>query len=518
MALGDSYGRFDTTGSSQPGQQLGVVSPVLFTPAYQYPAPYAIGDNTVELDRLLPLLSSRYQGIGEVVIVVGSGGSDVTSAVNAALATGADVVLSDGGTGTAGVARITGTLTLSAVGQRLSTRNVAISPAFVGDAVLITQVGQAVQVRLSGALQPDTGNAADYQEVAAIRIGGGSYNAKNSSIARSYIYDAWKGNGVIWEQGAHVDLASFSIYTSVTYDGIRCTSNYDDNNEGNFLNTRVSNCGRNGYWFQNNATPTLSSRHHRFNNAKAFGCATNFRFETNSCTGSIFSENGSGADQFTSTSFANRIAYVNTNTMYASVVDSGIGNEISGLNSAGVWDTRALRARALDVSNLFIGRQRFTQTADSAFSDTILDTNTNVTITHNTSGSGTRTDVFSGPVTANAGLSTANATLSAGQGFSLTGFLRFNSSNRNATASVPSNAGPYSFSDATAGAIVLTLPTTGLSNGTILSFTKIDASANTVTISGTINGGGSYVLSAQYQSVTLIYSGGGAGWYILSAH
>lgn len=63
--------------------------------------------------------------------------------------------------------------------------------------------------------------------------------------------------------------------------------------------------------------------------------------------------------------------------------------------------------------------------------------------------------------------------------------------------------------DATAGVVTVTLPATPSGQYTIK---KIDASANAVTVSGTIDGAASYALSSQYDSVTVA---GGTEWHVI---
>lgn len=75
--------------------------------------------------------------------------------------------------------------------------------------------------------------------------------------------------------------------------------------------------------------------------------------------------------------------------------------------------------------------------------------------------------------------------------------------------------------DATAGNLVANLPTaTNAFNGgagQIYVITKTDNTANTVTVTGTINGVANYVLSKQWQSVTVQSTGTGTTFRILSA-
>jgi hypothetical protein len=452
------------------------------------------------------------------------GVADDTAEIQAALNTGNDVEITNG------TVKITGRLNMVSPGQRLTTRNATIKPAHLGDCILITQVHQAVSVTIGADLQPSSG---DFSQVAAIRIGGpygtsgAVYNPKNASVAGSRIIGpaAFKGNGVIWEQGAHIDFSRFSIEYQVTYDGVRGTPDYDDNNEGFFANCRVSNCGRHGYWFQNNATDaTKSSRAHTFANAKSFGAGAiqaggaNFYIETGYNVGNIFSELGANPDNFTATSLVNNIEYTATNSNYANVVDSGTGNRLSGWNSFGKWDTKRMLMQAADINTLHAGRLSLTQPADNAFLDTVLDTNNNTTVTHNHGGTGVRTDAFSGTgaVTVGTGGVSTTGTLSASLGLSVSGSVRYNNSTRTASYSQPSNGSAYNLCDATAGPIVVSLPGSGVANGTVFFYKKIDNSSNIVTISnGTIDGASSFVLDRRYEYVTL--QAGAAGiWYIIA--
>lgn len=67
---------------------------------------------------------------------------------------------------------------------------------------------------------------------------------------------------------------------------------------------------------------------------------------------------------------------------------------------------------------------------------------------------------------------------------------------------------------ASGGAITVTLPTSAA--GQTIVVRKTDASANTVTLSGTINGTSTtYAMTKQYQSKQL-YNDGGTGWTIVA--
>jgi hypothetical protein len=71
--------------------------------------------------------------------------------------------------------------------------------------------------------------------------------------------------------------------------------------------------------------------------------------------------------------------------------------------------------------------------------------------------------------------------------------------------------------DATAGAYLVTLPTT-TTTGYWFTFKKIDATANVVTIkagaAGTIDASNTYLLSTQYKYVTVYSTSTSDGWVI----
>jgi len=88
-----------------------------------------------------------------------------------------------------------------------------------------------------------------------------------------------------------------------------------------------------------------------------------------------------------------------------------------------------------------------------------------------------------------------------------------------ATATIQTSANRLA--DATAGNITLTLPVASTSANCRITITKVDATANTVTIApqaaGTIGGAANVVLTAQYQSVTLqnINSAVAGAWVVI---
>jgi len=68
--------------------------------------------------------------------------------------------------------------------------------------------------------------------------------------------------------------------------------------------------------------------------------------------------------------------------------------------------------------------------------------------------------------------------------------------------------------DATSGSITITLPSSSLVTGQRHRIERIDATGNLVTVAGTINGLTNYLLSVQYEGITVEYNG--TAWEIVS--
>lgn len=93
-------------------------------------------------------------------------------------------------------------------------------------------------------------------------------------------------------------------------------------------------------------------------------------------------------------------------------------------------------------------------------------------------------------------------------------------------APTSSSAGSFTANDATssvvlfnatAANIAVSLNNGGTSPGKTITFKKMDASANTVTLTpttGNVDGGADWVLSSQYQWVTLVFNG--PDWVVIS--
>src|SRR5207253_11032660 len=154
---------------------------------------------------------------------------------------------------------------------------------------LKSEQGQAT-LRVEGDLQPALG---DFSEAAALRIGGptNADNPMSSSVAGTVVR-AFKGNGIIWDQGAMIDFSNVFI-EDVTVDGIRGTAICEDNNHGFLANTHVIRAVRYGYAFLNvpgEIEHPNNSRVHQFVDAKAFQCGRNFYIESETNCGTVFSE------------------------------------------------------------------------------------------------------------------------------------------------------------------------------------------------------------------------------------
>lgn len=322
-----------------------------------------------------------------------TGTTDSAAAINAALATGKDVI----GYGTF---KVGSTLAYSSTqGQRLIIRG-SLKPTFKGDTIRIIAFEQAADVAIDGSLQ--SGGSAG----AAFVIGYGGANAQQASIARCRVIN-YVGNAVLWEQGSMVDFTSFHAQ-AVTGDGILCTSNYDDNNHGNFCNTHMISCSGTGYNIPSNGTfgSALNSRSHVFTNAKAFGCGRNFDIDTINNVGSVFSELGTNPDRFGVNAAGNEICLIETVTSFANWLDNSTAgiNSLRGYSTYNQMEHRKLVAQSLLVQNQAEGRQSLKQTGARAWSDTIEATTGIAVVTHSKGTASKRTDVFDDRVQFNGGL------------------------------------------------------------------------------------------------------------------
>ena len=93
-----------------------------------------------------------------------------------------------------------------------------------------------------------------------------------------------------------------------------------------------------------------------------------------------------------------------------------------------------------------------------------------------------------------------------------TGSMRKSVTSRTGAVTLTTSNSEYQAADATSGAFTITLPATATA-GYIYTIKKVDASANAVTVAGTIDGVTNYVLSNQYDSVTVISTTTSGTWY-----
>ena len=81
------------------------------------------------------------------------------------------------------------------------------------------------------------------------------------------------------------------------------------------------------------------------------------------------------------------------------------------------------------------------------------------------------------------------------------------------TTSVSASVGDFVDVDASGAAVTVTLPNVAASKGRIVGVSKVDSSANLVTISGTVNGQSSIMITRQYTSLVMLSTG--AEWRLI---
>lgn len=306
-----------------------------------------------------------------------------TNKIQQALDSGADVQIEVD-------IRTNKTLTLKKSKQKIICINGSqIYPNFIGHCIVTSFDLDNINVNINGSEMPENN-----EDIGAIVVGfegGNSTSTKvNSNIFR------FKGHGVIHEQGSMVDYSDTRIY-QCSKRGIWCTSNYNDNNHCYFANTHVIKCGDIGYYIQASSTNSdNSSRHNVFLNAKAFGNKQNFKIETQSNIGTIFSEKGTVADELTETSKGNKIDIIETTKAFVDIIDNGVGNEISGFDRYGSQATKKQKVNKQIIGNdLNIGKQYFEQVDDNLFEDSLEGTTAGlVTINHSKGSAKGRLDAF----------------------------------------------------------------------------------------------------------------------------
>lgn len=106
-------------------------------------------------------------------------------------------------------------------------------------------------------------------------------------------------------------------------------------------------------------------------------------------------------------------------------------------------------------------------------------------------------------------------TMSIGQNLLVEGASKFGSVTRTSAVTLTTSSQKYQIVDASSGAITITLPSTTTA-GYEFTIKKIDASANAVTVAGTIDGAVNFVLASRYKYVTLISTTTAGTWYIVA--
>lgn len=354
------------------------------------------------------------------------GTTDDAAAIQAALDTGLDVVIARLNGGPVLDVKIGSTLTLPYVnkGQRLTTIGARLLPSFVGDAVHLDGDLQQVQVLIEGSLQPGAG---DFSEVAGVRIGSnstGTYLAPGEwpfqpSVARTFIRGEFgapfKGNGIIWENGPMVDFTQTYI-ADVTHDGIRAggVAGMWDANHGLFVGTHVVRAGRYGYHIKRRVTDEFEdSRFNKFVEAKAYDCGVkdgggvttsgaSFRIETNSNSGSVFSERG--IMSLTGDSYGNHFEMEPFNAVSPlsedvyGHEDFGQGNRLSGMSYFEHYETVNARYNRIEINARYAGTWTRMQTGALAYLDTIVGGGADAYVDYEPEPGFTRIDRFNGAI------------------------------------------------------------------------------------------------------------------------
>lgn len=319
---------------------------------------------------------------------VGDGSTDDTTAIQAALDTGKNVV-------GIGSFKVTAPLSISTADQQLEIDG-AIYPYHDGDCIRITGARVKAKVRIIGGTsggpynQPRTGSVGG-----AFVVGYGGANAQNVSLQDSSV-SVFYGDGVTYEQGSMLDCTNVTIF-ECSRDGIRFTTNHNDNNHGYMANTHVISCSGVGFNILNAGAvdDNDNPRHTVFSNAKAFGCNKNFFIGTINNIGSVFSENGVTNDEFGTNSRGNYIQVIETATAYGSWTDNGGNNTLQGYNSYRQFSFKNIFLTKGTINSQFEGNRELYQSGTRAFQDDFSNTSGAVTVTRARGTASKRTDVFS---------------------------------------------------------------------------------------------------------------------------
>lgn len=269
-------------------------------------------------------------------------------------------------------------------------------PLFDGNCIEVEEWFCEIAVSISGSKQPRTGAPG-----AAIVLGMHGRHAGHSSVSGSSVIDFF-GNGYQWEQGPGVDF-SRSLAKDCTGIGYLCTGRYDDNNHGQFRFSHATRCGVAGYKIEKHDQNSIildprDSRHHSFDGAKAFACATNFIFETQGNVGTIFSELGGSADIFTRSSRGNNIVWMGTDAAYEALIDLGEQNTTGGYTSNNRFSVDNLFLKSLNLGEVYSGRILWRQGANATFSNEIVNTRGRARVLHRRGTASSRVDNFEGEV------------------------------------------------------------------------------------------------------------------------
>ena len=127
------------------------------------------------------------------------------------------------------------------------------------------------------------------------------------------------------------------------------------------------------------------------------------------------------------------------------------------------------------------------------------------------------TPVVQQGATTDIGVALSNLGLrAAGSAYTLvtSGNITLSPTARTANVTLATSSGQYNMANATTASFTITLPSTTIA-GQLLTIKKIDATANTVTVAGTIDGVTNYVLSTQYKYVTVQSTATSGTWYVV---
>ena len=258
-----------------------------------------------------------------------------------------------------------------------------------------------ILVNIDGSMQLETN-----KNISCIVVGqGGTESAekgRNCNLSHTQIKH-FKGNGIRWRNGARLNLYYTEIHDCIGH-GVFADIGCKDNNDGNFDNLTVVNCKGYGVYLKKyNSTEvqsdvisdnigSMQSGNNTFRNTKCFGNSINFVIETNSNTGTIFSEDKTNSyDKFIGNK--NTIKYLGDIESSNNFINNG-DNEIEYEDSFNKINRNNIRSKKIIVSDTFSGINEIYQSGNNTFVDTIKDTNNEVIIKHEKGSASSRTDEF----------------------------------------------------------------------------------------------------------------------------